>query len=703
MSLDETKQHLETVFSVYRDSEYEDGLIGIAHSASAIDLTPKVERHFSLDQITEAAEYAQKVNKAGCNVYTPSGLLFGVENHRSSLEHFYSTEWIVTDIDEDWDRSYAAIKEQGLTPTIYVRTAETPNKRVQLWYQLKTITGDIDDIRDAAPALNAAVCADANSIDTGYHLFRVAGTINYPTEYKKAQGRKAEPVALRVTKNAPKYDVYALSQLKPHPEYNHTPAGGVGKGGAALGIVRDEHGKVTDGREYYWRSIVLAMIGNFQETHGSDPTVDEVFDDCFPTFEANLAPLGDKVRDTRWTSPHGQAALRKRVNNTLQRLKVGRLAKHGLYSFETGVNRELAELKAAERSAPLKVVAEATPKINWQRLSELRDVPLQEREWAVDEWIPKGQVSLLYADGGIGKSQVMIQLLSCVALGKAWFGLLTTKGRALYLGAEDDLHELHRRFDGVISAENKDYSDFDDVIFSSMAGEDALLATYDARTKKLTPSALLKELEAAIKKHSPTLCVIDTLADVFPADENDRSLARQFIGMLRKPAIEYNCAILVLAHPSLSGLSSGRGTSGSTGWNNSVRSRITMKRDENNADRRFLEIAKSNYSKTGDEISIIWKDGIFVHEPHLSSNVDERNDKAKRVFLRLLNEATENGKNVNKNGGATYAPKVFADDPSSEGVTKKAFLLAMQSLLHDGVISNEPTKRGSRLVMGKTA
>ena len=343
------------------------------------------------------------------------------------------------------------------------------------------------------------------------------------------------------------------------------------------------------------------------------------------------------------------------------------------------------------------------PKITWLRLSELKDVPLQEREWAVDEWIPKGQVSLLYADGGIGKSQVILQLLSNVALGKPWFGRSTTKGRALYLGAEDDLRELHRRFDRLITAESKDYSDFDDVIFSSMAGEDALLANYDARTKKLMPSLLMSELKAAIKTHSPTLCVIDTLADVFPADENDRSLARQFIGMLRKPAIENSCAILVLAHPSLSGLSSGRGTSGSTGWNNSVRSRITMKRDENNSDRRFLEIAKSNYSKIGDEISIIWKDGIFVHEPLLSSNVDERNEKAKRVFLRLLNEALENGKNVNKNGGATYAPKVFADDPSSEGVTKKAFLLAMQSLLQDGVITNEPTKRGSRLVLEKTA
>ena len=292
--------------------------------------------------------------------------------------------------------------------------------------------------------------------------------------------------------------------------------------------------------------------------------------------------------------------------------------------------------------------------------------------------------------------------MTSVSLGESWFGRDTSKGSALYLGAEDDTDELHRRFHDVINARFKSYADFPDVIFSSLAGEDALLANYDLRSKKLSPSAVMKELTAAIAKHTPSICVIDTLADVFPADKNDRALARQFIGMLRKPAIEHKCGLVVLAHPSLSGISTGRGTSGSTGWNNSVRSRITMERDENNSDRRILKLAKSNYSKIGTEIVITWANGVFVHDP-LSSGLDAQaaNSKARRVFLSLLENHNENGMSVNANGGSTYAPKVFAEQPHCEGVTKKAFVIAMKSLFAEKVIRAEKTKRGTHLVLSK--
>ena len=340
--------------------------------------------------------------------------------------------------------------------------------------------------------------------------------------------------------------------------------------------------------------------------------------------------------------------------------------------------------------------------INWMRVSDLKDRPVKERLWTVDGWIPRGQVTLLYADGGVGKSQIILQLLMNVSLGEPWFGLRTYKGSALYLGAEDDTDELHRRFHDVINARFNCYADFTDVVFSSLAGEDALLASYDPRAKKLSPSKIMTELTASIAQQRPSICVIDTLADVFPADENDRALARQFIGMLRKPAIEHNCAVVVLAHPSLSGISTGRGTSGSTGWNNSVRSRITMERDDQNPDRRTLKLAKSNYSKIGTEISITWENGVFVHDPQ-SSGLDAKaaNSKARRVFLSLLESYSDDGKVVNANGGSTYAPTAFAADENSEGVTKPAFRTAMKSLLAEGVIKSENTKRGTCLVVLK--
>ena len=131
MSEHEIKEQLEAIFSVCRNTDYEDGVIGIAHSASAIDLAPKVERHFELDQIDQAAKYADAKSKEGCNIYVVSGLLFGIKNQRSSAAHFYATKWIVVDVDEDWQRSRNALKAIGLKPRIYVRTAEAPEPRVQ--------------------------------------------------------------------------------------------------------------------------------------------------------------------------------------------------------------------------------------------------------------------------------------------------------------------------------------------------------------------------------------------------------------------------------------------------------------------------------------------------------------------------------------------------------------------------------------------
>ena len=159
MSEHEIKQQLKAIFGVYHGTEYEDGVFGIAHSASATDLAPKVERHFELDQIDQAAKYADAKSQEGCNIYVVSGLLFGVKDQRSSAEHFYASKWVVADVDENWERSRDAIKNADLKPSIYVRTAEAPETRVQAWFELNDITDDIDDIRAARGRPNSCtVC-----------------------------------------------------------------------------------------------------------------------------------------------------------------------------------------------------------------------------------------------------------------------------------------------------------------------------------------------------------------------------------------------------------------------------------------------------------------------------------------------------------------------------------------------------------------
>jgi RecA-family ATPase len=340
------------------------------------------------------------------------------------------------------------------------------------------------------------------------------------------------------------------------------------------------------------------------------------------------------------------------------------------------------------------------------RASELQGKPVPAREWLVPDLIPHRTVTLLSGDGGTGKSLLALQLAVAAATGGRWIGREVTPGSVVYLSAEDDTDELHRRLSDIIEREGGDFRDLERLTLRSLAGEDALLAVETAVT--LAATALYEELELAAKAQQDVrVIILDTLADLYPANENDRAKVRQFVGLLRGLAIRRQCAVVLLAHPSLSGLSSGSGTSGSTAWNNSVRSRLYMERitdgaHEPDPDKRRLRTMKANYGQVGGEISLTWKRGVFVPDgPSTGLDRMAATAKAERVFLKLLDEFTAQGREVNHLGASTYAPKKFAEHPKSEGVTSKAFLAAMNALLGSGTIvideKGPPSRRSKYL------
>ena len=303
--------------------------------------------------------------------------------------------------------------------------------------------------------------------------------------------------------------------------------------------------------------------------------------------------------------------------------------------------------------------------------------------------------------------------VAAVAAGADWMGQWVRSGKAIYFAAEDDSDELHRRFDDIATHLGRSYQDMADLTVRSLAGETALLAdeitARFAKTTALVTSALYRELDARAKADKPMLIVIDTLADVYPANENDRAKVRQFIGFLRKLALDHRCAVVLLAHPSLSGMSNGSGTSGSTAWNNSVRSRLYLTKPVDDQGcvlderKRVLRTMKANYSATGGEIHMMWRGGVFIAEGKpTSTDRMAMSAKAHRVFLELLDECRSRGMRLNPYSGTNYAPKVFSEHPKSEGIRKGMFVTAMRSLLSDGTIeiveSGPASKRTSQLV-----
>ena len=102
--------------------------------------------------------------------------------------------------------------------------------------------------------------------------------------------------------------------------------------------------------------------------------------------------------------------------------------------------------------------------------------PAPEREWAVDNRIPMCQPHLTTGHGAIGKS--LLELTRAVAhvLGKPWLGMPVRQGPAIYLGAEDEADELHRRLEAILRYYGAHFSDIvGGLHLLSYVGEDCLL------------------------------------------------------------------------------------------------------------------------------------------------------------------------------------------------------------------------------------
>jgi RecA-family ATPase len=268
--------------------------------------------------------------------------------------------------------------------------------------------------------------------------------------------------------------------------------------------------------------------------------------------------------------------------------------------------------------------------------------PAPARRWVIQDWLPSDTVSALYGDGGIGKSLLAQQLLTAMALRKPWCGIDVSGGRALGIFCEDPEAELQRRQEAINRHLGAGMSNLSDLRLLSRLGEDNAMVSFDREQRALTDFA--EQVSSACHDFKPALLVLDTAADLYPDNENDRSKVRWFIASLARIASQHGCAVLLLAHPSQSGLASGQGTGGSTAWNNTVRSRLYLDRpDEKDGDVRLLRRMKANYAAQGGEVRLRWSGGVLVSEAQQQGK-DDVSWNIIRALFQTIDKAWKEGK-----------------------------------------------------------
>jgi RecA-family ATPase len=282
------------------------------------------------------------------------------------------------------------------------------------------------------------------------------------------------------------------------------------------------------------------------------------------------------------------------------------------------------------------------------------------------------------------------------------------------LSAEEKLKEMHRRVADILTSRGLSYRDLGNRLHFICDQDDITLGRV-GRDGIVKPTKEFMRLEKTVYVIRPALVIIENAADVYAGNEIDRSNVTRFVrGMLGGLCKPSEAAMMLIQHPSVSGLQDGTGRSGSTAWNNSGRWRLNFttlksKDDDDAADGglRQLHVIKSNYGPIGEEVNLKWDRGVFVPEGSISTverAAAER--KVDDVFLKCLRIKTAQGASPNSlKSSPYYAPKMFKNMRECDGITVKGFAFAMDRLLSAGHIkigktAGPPSKQKEVLVEG---
>ena len=241
-------------------------------------------------------------------------------------------------------------------------------------------------------------------------------------------------------------------------------------------------------------------------------------------------------------------------------------------AIDTDRDAFLAAANAEARRENDKMRAEQTP----VGPGVLADVPLQNVDWLVPDLLPRGELSLLGADGGTGKGLWQAQLIACVTTGKTsgFFPVppaqtgKVLKARLLAAGA--DMNRV-------------------------------LCLTADDYFQRTGQPLTLKD-EALAKfaaKAGPLLLIVDPLQSFLPAgvEMASRNQMRSILLPLKAIAAARQCAVLLVMHSNKKqGVSDRKRLADSSDIWDMARSVLMMGRS-NSDGKIYLSHEKSSYSR----------------------------------------------------------------------------------------------------------
>ena len=484
-------------------------------------------KRFELTEIEELVTFAYDVNKvAGANVYFRVCTLKALPG-RTTDEHFLQAPGAHIDHDDAMSVSRLASHPLALKPAYLVITGRDPQIRGQTFWPVDEPITDPAIVRELNGGLAKHFGGDPAVVNPT-RLMRLPGSIAWPVK----KGRTVAEIT------------QLLWPADQRMKRLHTPE--------LLNTVREAN-----------QSLLATRAPEYDAAPFDAPAAQEPVEAPEKAWQPPVrqnAPISELITATRQPGQWHSSVLRlvaSWLNRGLSDKEIHLFAPAlTLPGFTLRQTHE--ELQAMIDGGRQKwdlpdrdpFVDAVTPKPR-QGLwvddgDDLDDIPT--RPWLVPGVILRGSVTLLSGQGAGGKSSYVVGLTTSIAAGIQYGKAAPVKAmRGINFNTEDDRDEQRRRYAAFLYASGVDRQAIRSVIRVGPEGV-GVLFNRDPDSGEVVPTAAMEDLRNLIKEQDAEYVIVDPLAELHTAEENDNTAMRSILAAFRQLAKELNIGVVILHH-----------------------------------------------------------------------------------------------------------------------------------------------------------
>ena len=277
-------------------------------------------------------------------------------------------------------------------------------------------------------------------------------------------------------------------------------------------------------------------------------------------------------------------------------------------------------------------------------------------EFTIEGLAPDGCLVNVAGLAGTGKSILLQTAATCIAAGLPFLGKETTHGSAAYFGFEDPdgvLHHRQARINELLTIGHPT-----GLFIKSYLAHDLTLFEAGQFTDRLP--WLMSQIDSV---DGLVAAFLDPGSDVFSDNFNDPVLVKRFCRTLTVEAYKRGITIFLGLHTAKGG-DANKTPFGSMQWFGATRATLVLDHvvgedGKPSHDEAVLRVHKGNYLKPGEEIELIWQDGLLVprQEPDAYDRLARLRELNALIF-KLVKAAWGAGAPLsdNRNIGDRYLP-----------------------------------------------